>query len=82
VVFRQFTAAAVPSRAVGLRGGKHVVFVIRGEIVAGVPVETGMEWQGCTEIKNPESLKDAAIVTEGMLLLNEGDRVRVMKEGN
>ena len=79
VVFRQYTAAAVPSQAVGLRGGKRVVFVVREERVVGVPVETGLEWTGQTEIKNPEVLKDMDIVSDGMLLLNEGDSVRVLK---
>ena len=80
VVFRQYAAAAVPSPAVGLRGGRQVVFVVRGDKVAGVPVETGLEWHGLTEIKNPDALKEADVVAEGMLLLNEGDGVRVLKE--
>lgn len=79
VVFRQYTAAAVPSQAVGLRGGRHVVFVVRDGAVAAVPVDAGLEWQGFTEIKNPAALKDAEVIAEGMLLLNEGDRVRVQK---
>ena len=81
VVFRQFTAATVPSQAVGLRGGKHLVFIVRGEKVVGVPVTVGLEWQGNTEIKNPDVLKDADMVIDGMLLLNEGDSVRIQKEG-
>lgn len=79
VLFRRYAAAVVPSQAVGLRGGKHVVFVVRDGKVAGVAVETGLEWQGQTEIRNHDVLKDAEIVTEGMLLLNEGDRVRVQQ---
>ena len=79
VVFRQYAAAAVPSPAVGLREGKHVVFVVRDEKVVSVTVETGLEWLGQTEIRNPDLLEGAEIVTEGMLLLNEGDRVRVDK---
>ncbi len=81
VLFRQYMAAAVPSQAVGLRGGKHLVFVVRDGTVVGVPVDIGLEWQGRTEVRNPETLKEADIVTDGMLLLNEGDGVRVLKEG-
>jgi RND family efflux transporter MFP subunit len=80
VVFRQFSAAAVPSTAVGLRGGRRVVFVVRDGKVASVPVEAGVVWQGYTEIKQAEPLGAAEIVVEGMLLLNEGDGVRVEKE--
>ncbi len=77
VVFRRFTAAALSASAVGLRGGRQVVFVVKDGKVASVPVQVGLAWQGCLEIRNPEALAGAEIVTEGMLLLNEGDAVRL-----
>lgn len=80
VVFRRFNAAAVPSQAVGLRDGRHMVFVVKDGKVHGVPVDNGTEWQGHIEIRKPDALKDADIVVEGMLLLNEDDNVRVEQE--
>ena len=80
VVFRRFEAAALPASAVGLRGGKQVVFVVKDGKVASVPVGAGLAWQGHMEIKHPETLASEDIVVEGMLLLNEGDAVRVTKE--
>jgi multidrug efflux pump subunit AcrA (membrane-fusion protein) len=76
VMFRQYKAAGVPSTAVGLRGGKTQVFVVKGGKASAVDVKTGAVWQGQTEIQNADALKGAEIVTEGMLLLNDGDAVR------
>lgn len=78
VVFRQYEAPALPATAVGIRGGTNVAFVVRGEKVAAVPVDLGLAWQKVVEIRNPDALKGEAVVTEGMLLLNEGDSVRVI----
>jgi multidrug efflux pump subunit AcrA (membrane-fusion protein) len=80
VVFRQYSAPALPATAVGFRSGTNVVFVVRNEKVAAVPVDLGNAWQRHVEIRNPEALRDADVVTEGMLLLNEGDGVRVKGE--
>jgi len=80
VVFRLYQASALPAEAVGIRGGTNVVFVIRDEKAVGVPVDVGLAWDRRVEIRNPGALKDARIVTEGMLLLNEGDGVRVKKD--
>lgn len=79
VVFRRFEAAALPSPAVGLRGGKPVVFEVKDGKVVSVPVETGITWMGHREIKQPKELAHADVVVEGMLLLNEGDAVRTAK---
>jgi len=80
VVFRQYSAAALPATAVGFRGGTNVVFVVRNEKTAAVPVDVGLAWQKHVEIRKPEVLLGAEIVTEGMLLLNEGDGVRAKRD--
>ena len=76
VMFRQYKAAGVPSAAVGTRNGKTQIFVVKDGKAKAVEVETGTAWQGRTEIKNADALKDAEVVAEGMLLLNDGDAVR------
>jgi RND family efflux transporter MFP subunit len=78
VVFRQVEAPALPATAVSRRGETNVVFVVRDEKVFAVPVEAGLVWQRHVEIRNPDAVKSADIVMEGMLLLNEGDSVRVL----
>ncbi len=79
VVFRQFEAAAVPTAMVGLRGGKTVVFAVKDGKVVSIRAETGLTWQSHVEIRNPVAFSTADLVSEGMLLLNEGDAVRVEK---
>ncbi|MBP5320875.1 MAG: efflux RND transporter periplasmic adaptor subunit [Kiritimatiellae bacterium] len=80
IVFRRFKAMAVPSSALALRGGRPILFTVDDGKVRAFEAETGAVWQGKTEIRNGEALKDARIVTEGMLLLNEGDSVRTGEE--
>ncbi len=75
VVFSSHPGAGVPASAVGLRGGENVVFVVKDGTVAQIPVKTGFHSGGRVEILNPEALKDARIVKDGMLLLNPGDAV-------
>lgn len=74
VVFRAFTAQAVPEATAGTRGGRTVVFAVREGKVAAVPVETGAHTDGWVEIVSPD-LGREALVAEGMLLLNEGEEV-------
>lgn len=74
VVFRAFTAQAVPEATSGTRGGRTVVFAVREGKVAAVPVETGAHTDGWVEIVSPD-LGREALVAEGMLLLNEGEEV-------
>jgi hypothetical protein len=45
-------------------------------VVEAVAVQKGATAQGLTEIKDAAALKGAAIVREGMLLLNPGDVVK------
>lgn len=79
VVFDSFEAKAVPEAAVGTRGGRQVVFVVRDGRIAAVPVKTGTHADGWTEVREPD-LGREAIVAEGMLLLNEGEEVRRVSE--
>lgn len=79
VVFRAFTAQAVPEAAVGTRGGRTVVFAVREGKVAAVPVETGARTDDWVEVVAPD-LGREALVAEGMLLLNEGEEVERVSE--
>lgn len=77
VVFESRTASGVPSSAVALREGVQTVYVVNAAgVVEAVAVQKGATAQGLTEIKDAAALKGAAIVREGMLLLNPGDVVK------
>lgn len=78
VVLRDGTAPGLPVRAVNLCGGRDAVFVVEGGVVKSVPVEAGTADGGWREVRGvPEG---ARVVVEGMLLVNEGDAVRVAGE--
>ncbi len=80
VVFAARKGMGLPAGAVGLRGGKSVAFVVTPEgTVSAVEVRKGATSEGTVEILNPEALKGAKVVSEGMLLLNPGDRVKAVE---
>ena len=78
VVLRDFSAPGLPSRAVNLRGGKDTVFAVEKGVVRAFSVQTGVADGGWREVHGvPDGAK---VIVEGMLLLNEGDAVRVAGE--
>lgn len=79
VEFSSAEAQAVPEASVGTRDGRMVVFAVRGSKVASIPVRIGTRTDGWIEVKAP-SLEGEEIVSEGMLLLNEGEEVRRVSE--
>lgn len=76
VVLAERTSQAVPSTAVSLRGGGNCVFKVADGKVVRVGVTAGATAGGLTEILAPRLAPDDAIITEGMLLVNEGEEVR------
>lgn len=80
IIFSSRKGAALPAGAVGFRGGKHVAFVVSPEgTVTAVDVRKGATAEGLVEVLNPEALKGAKVVSEGMLLLNPGDAVKAVE---
>ncbi len=78
VVLRDVEAPGLPVRAVNLRGGADTVFIVENGIVKAVRVETGVADNGWREVRGVA--EDARVIVEGMLLVNEGDAVRVVGE--
>ena len=78
VVLRDATAPGLPVRAVNLRGGRETVFVVEDGVVKAVPVTAGVTDGGWREVRGVA--EGARVVVEGMLLVNEGDAVRVAGE--
>ncbi|MCR5413138.1 MAG: efflux RND transporter periplasmic adaptor subunit [Kiritimatiellae bacterium] len=78
VVLGDRTGPALPVRAVNLRGGRETVFVVEDGAVKAVAVEAGLSRDGWREVRGvPEGAK---VIAEGMLLVNEGDSVRIAGE--
>jgi len=79
VVFETHTGVGVPAAAVANRGGTDCIFIVVDGKVVRRPVETGFETDGWREIRTPTIGADEQVILEGMLLVNEGDEVRVKK---
>lgn len=80
VVFASRTGAGVPASAMVLRDGRQTVYTVDSDgVVQAVPVAKGASADGLTEVLDPAPLQGAAIVAEGMLLLNPGDRVKAVR---
>ena len=78
VVFGTRKTLAVPSAAIALRDGQWTVFAVKDGKAEAIHVKKGAEWQGMVEVLDtPAGFADDQIVTEGMLLLNPGDAVRL-----
>ncbi len=78
VVLRDDKAPGLPVRAVNLRDGTNSVFAVEGGKVKAIAVETGVSYDGWREVRGvPEGTR---VIVEGMLLVNEGDEVRVAGE--
>jgi len=76
VEFERRTAPGVPDTAVGLRDGRAIVFVVRDGRAVRIDVQTGLSWQGWTEIRSVDAIAGLPVVAEGQLLLDDGDAVR------
>ena len=77
IVFASHKGQGVPSSAVADRGGSESVFAVVNGKAVRIAVEAGLETDGWREIVSPVLDPDKKIILEGMLLVNEGDEVRV-----
>lgn len=80
VVLLSRRGLGVPSAAIQQRGGDSVVFVVRGDVSYQVTVQPGIETDGWTEIREGQVNEDAAVVTMGQNMVDDGTRVDVQKE--
>lgn len=79
VVTRAYTAATLPVSALAFRGGTWVVFAVEDGRAVSHDVRRGTECNGRVEIADPGALAGKDVVANGILLLNEGDAVRVAR---
>jgi len=80
VILESRKGLGVPSAAIQQRGGNNVVFIVKDNISHQVPVQPGIEMGGWTEIREGQISEDAAVVTMGQYMIEEGTRVAVQKE--
>jgi len=69
----------VPTDAVQIRSGRSVVFAVQDQTARMIEVNTGLETDGWTEIRESELRENTPIVTMGQFLLNDGTAVRIQR---
>ena len=80
IILESREGLGVPSEAIQERGGHSVVFIVREGTSHQVPVKTGLETSGWTEIIDSDLNEDTSVVTMGQQMIDEGIRVSVQKE--
>ena len=70
----------VPSQAIQQRGGRSVVFTVENRTARQVPVTTGIETDGWTEIREGDVKEGASVVTMGQYMMEAGIAVSVQQE--
>lgn len=80
VVLESRQGIGVPSEAIQQRGGQAVVFVIENDTARQVPVTTGIETGGWTEIREGDLAEGAPVVTMGQYMVEAGTAVTVQQQ--
>lgn len=80
VILERRKGLGIPSSAIQQRGGRAVAFVVTDDVAHQVPVQTGIEDAGWIEILAGDLVEDAAVVTMGQYMVEEGTRVSVQQE--
>jgi len=79
VLLESRPGVGVPTKAIQLRGGRPVVFVVEGNVARMVPVEPGIDTDGWTELAGNNLEAGAPVVSMGQFLLNDGTPVNVQQ---
>lgn len=77
LVFETRAGVGIPSSAILVRGGKAIVFVVRGGRASAVEVATGLQNDGWTEILSGLAAGDK-VVTEGQTQLQDKMPVEIL----
>jgi RND family efflux transporter MFP subunit len=80
VVLDRREGLGIPSGAIQQRGGRTVAFVVRDGTAHQVPVTTGIETDGWTEIREGNIAENAAVVTMGQYMVEDGTPVSIQPE--
>jgi len=80
IVLDSRNGLGIPSPAVQQRSGQSVVFLVDGEQARLVPVKTGRDMNGWTEILDGGLPAGAEVATMGQQLVSDGTPVSVVQE--
>jgi RND family efflux transporter MFP subunit len=80
IVLDSRSGLGIPSAAIQQRSGQSVVFLVDGEQARLVPVTTGRDMNGWTEILDGGLQAGAEVATMGQQLISDGTPVSVVQE--
>ena len=80
VVLETRRGLGVPARAIQLRGGHSVVFVVENDVAQQKVVTTGFESNGWIELLQTDLAEGAAVITMGQYMVEQGTAVSVQQE--
>lgn len=80
IILRRQKGLGVPNDAIQHRRGRTVVFVVNNNQVHMVPVTTGMETDGATEVVSDKLKENTEVVVMGGFLVKDKSNVRVLRE--
>jgi len=80
VILETRQGLGVPSVAIQQRGGHNVVFTVKDDISHQVIVQSGIEMDSWTEIREGQLDDGTDVVTMGQYMIEDGTRVTVQKE--
>jgi RND family efflux transporter MFP subunit len=80
VILETTQGLGVPSVAIQQRSGHNVVFTVKDNVSNQVIIETGIEMEGWTEIREGPLDEGTDVVTMGQYMIEDGTRVTVQKE--
>ena len=80
VLLQSREGLGVPREAIVPRADGSVVFAADGDTARMIPVRTGMETDGWVEILEGDLKVDSRVVTAGKDLLQDGDRITVIRK--
>ncbi len=80
VVLESRKGLGIPAVAIQKRNAQSVIFVIKNDTAHMVPVKTGLENDGWTEIVDCGLVENTPVVSMGQSMIEEGTLVSVQKE--
>ncbi len=81
VVLESHDGIGVPTEAIQQRGGRSVVFVVDHDKARQVPVTTGLESDGWTEVTTGDLKPQTPVIRMGQSMVQDGTPVTVHEEG-
>ena len=80
VLLQSREGLGVPRESIMAKSGGSVVFASDGDRVRMIPVRTGLETDGWIEILEGDLKSDSRVVTAGKDLLQDDDRITVIRK--